>query len=105
MNFELTSVGGFDILLFYSEREQRANLALRPESRFQRRTFGWVCKRGLGGLRCRRERGLTQHVLGVGRFGGIQQIHAQLLLLARTTLEIQGLRLVQLAPNPGKHAM
>ena len=51
------------------------------------------------------QRVLRQDVLRTVRFRRVQQIHAELLFLARTTLEVQGFRAVEFAPDPGKHAM
>ena len=96
--------GRGDVLLSDGESEERADLVLRAEGCFQLGALRGVCQGGLGGLRCRLQRVLTRYVLGVIRLRGVQEVHAQLFFLARTTLEIQRLRAIQLAQDAGKHA-
>ena len=44
-------------------------------------------------------------VFGVLGLGGVQQVDAQLLLLARAALEVERFRLVELTHHAGKHAV
>lgn len=94
-----------DVLLCDGVREEGGVLRLGCEACFECRTFGRVGQGGLSGLCRGLQRVLTLYVLRVLRLRRVQQVDAQLLFLARTALEIQGLRLVELALHPGKHAM
>lgn len=94
-----------DVLLRYGVGEEGGVLRLGVESRFQ---FCPLCSIGKCRFRCLDscfEGFLGLYVLGVGCFGGIKQVHAQLLFPARTSLEIEGLRFVEFAPYASKHSM
>jgi len=93
------------IFLGDGEGEEGGVLRLGSKGLFESGALRRVCKSGLGRLRGSFERVLAGDVLGVGRLGGVQQVNAQLLFAARTTLEIQRFRLVELTHNAGKHAM
>ena len=96
----------FNILLRHGVGEEGGVLALGFESGFERRALGRVCQCRFGCLCGRLEGGLAGEVLRLLRLlDGVQQIHAQLLLAAVTTLEIQRLRAVELAHHAGKHTM
>lgn len=96
---------GFDVLLGDGVREETRVLGLGLEGCFEGCTFRGICQGSLGSLSSGLQRILALDVLRVRCLAGVDQVHAQLLFLARTTLEIQALRFVEFAPYPGKHAM
>ena len=93
------------IFLGDGEGEEGGVLRLGTEGLFECGALRRVCKSGLGRLRGCFERVLAGDILGVSRFGGVQQVDAQLLLSAGTTLKIERLGLVELTHNAGKHTM
>ena len=97
--------GRSDVLLCDGEGEEGGVLRLGTEGLFECGALRRVCKCGLGRLRGSFERVLAGDILGVSRFGGVQQVDAQLLFAARATLEIERLGLVELTHNAGKHAV
>lgn len=93
------------VLLCYGVREETRVLGLGLEGCFEGCTFRGICQGSLGSLSSGLQRILALDVLRVRCLAGVDQVNAQLLFLARTTLEIQALRFVEFAPYPGKHAM
>ena len=75
------------------------------EGLFESGALRRVCKCGFGCLSSSFERVLAGDILGMSRFGGVQQVDTQLLFATRTTLEIERLRFVQFASDAGKHAV
>ena len=97
--------GRSDVLLCDGEGEEGCVLRLGTEGLFECGALRRVCKCGFGRLRGSFERVLAGDILGVSRFGGVQQVDAQLLFAAGATLEIERLGLVELTHNAGKHAV
>ena len=75
------------------------------ESLFEGGALRRVSKGGFRGLRGCFEGVLAGDVLGVGRLAGVEQVNAELLLVAGATLEVKRLGAVELAHDAGKHAV
>ena len=97
--------GGGDVLLGDGEGEEGGVLRLGTKSLFEGGALGGVSQGGLGGLGGGLEGVLAGDVLGVGRLAGVEQVNAELLLVAGATLEIKRLGAVELTHNAGKHAV
>ena len=78
---------------------------LREEGSFEGSTLGRIVEGGLGSLDCGAERVLREDVVGVGGLRGIQEVYAELLFLAGTTLEVERFGTVEFATYAGKHTM
>ena len=96
---------GFDILLGDGEGEEGGVLRLGTESLFEGGALRRVGKGGTSRLRGCFERVLAGDVLGMGRLAWVEQVNAELLLVAGATLEVKRLGAVELAHNASKHAV
>ncbi len=93
------------VLLCDGEGEEGGVLRLGTESLFEGGALGGVSQGGLGGLGGGFEGVLAGDVLGVFRLAWVEQVNAELLALAWTTLEIKRLGAVEFAHHAGKHAV
>ena len=87
------------------EGEEGGVLRLGTESLFEGGALRRVGKGGTSRLRGCFEGVLAGDVLGVGRLAGVEQVNAELLLVAGATLEVKRLGAVELAHNASKHAV
>jgi len=93
------------VLLGYGVGEEGTILVLGLEAGLESRPLRRIGQRRLSSLRRGFQCVLALDVFGVSCLGGVEQVDTELLLTARTSLEVQRLRFVKLALHAGKHTM